>query len=261
MIRGLWISAGGMTPAVRAQEILANNLANAATGGFRQDRLAFHRELSPATEGQGVARVAGVAGTAGTVGAAGPSSGAATAGSAAPSLVDRLDLSAGSMETTGSKFHLAVSGPGYLVVQGPDGELYTRDGTLQRATDGTLQHRSGYPILSEGGAISVPPGADFTVAADGTVFVDGSPSGKLRVVALPDPTAVHHAGAGLLSSDVPGETDSASRVVQGSLEGANVDPVLTMVDMMGLLRGFEANQKAIVAQDGSLGRLIQWAAG
>ena len=257
MIRGLWISAAALSPTTRAQEILANNLANAATGGFRQDRVAFERVI----EGAGAA--SGATGTTATVGASGVAgvSGAEEGLGAAPRLVARLDPGPGPLETTDSPFHLAVAGPGYFAVQGPDGELYTRDGTLQLGADGTLLHRSGYPLLTEGGALTVPPGGVFTVASDGTVSVNGESRGKLRVVTLPDPSSLSHAGSGLLRSAVPGETDTTSRVIQGSLEGSNVDPVLAMVDMVSLLRGFEANQRAIIAQDGTLGRLVQWANG
>jgi flagellar basal-body rod protein FlgF len=254
MIRGLWISAGALSPTMRAQEILANNLANSATGGFRQDRVAFERVVQEAGQ------AAGAASASGTPGAGGTSPQEEGLG-AAPRLRTGLDTSPGPLETTDSPFHLAVAGPGYFAVQGPEGELYTRDGTLQLAPDGTLLHRSGYPILTEGGALTVPPGGDFAVASDGTVSINGQARGKLRVVALPDPTTLSHAGAGLLRSAVPGAADITSRVVQGSLEGANVDPVLAMVDMVSLLRGFEANQRAIITQDGTLGRLVQWANG
>jgi flagellar basal body rod protein FlgG len=243
----MWISAGALTPTMRAQEILANNLANAATGGFRQDRVAF--EL-----------VAG-GGATGAAAGAGSTAGVEEGGGAAPRLVTRLDNGAGPLEMTQNRLNLAVSGPGYLAVQGPEGELYTRDGTLQLSPEGTLLHRSGYPILTEGGSVTVPPGGEFTVGSDGSVFVNGESRGKLRVVALPDPAALSHAGSGLLRSTTPAESDTTSRVVQGSLEGANVDPVLAMVDMVSLLRGFEANQRAIIAQDGTLGRLVQWANG
>jgi len=165
------------------------------------------------------------------------------------------------METTGNRLHLAVSGNGFLAVQGPEGELYTRDGALRLSEDGTVVHRSGYPLLTEGGAITIPPGSSFDVASDGTVFIDGAPGGKIRVAALPDASEIRHAGAGLVSYTGEAEADTSSGLVQGALEGSNVDPVSTMVEMMALVRGMEANQKAIVAQDGSLGRLIQWAAG
>jgi flagellar basal-body rod protein FlgF len=257
MIRGLWISAAALSPTTRAQEILANNLANAGTGGFRQDRVAFERVVQAAGAASGATGAAAPAGAPGALGVSGVEEGLG----AAPRLITRLDPGPGPLETTDSPYHLAVAGPGYFAVQGPDGELYTRDGTLQLAPDGTLLHRSGYPLLTEGGALTVPPGGDFTVASDGTVSVNGESRGKLRVVALPDPSSLSHAGTGLLRSAIPGEADATSRVIQGSLEGANVDPVLAMVDMVTLLRGFEANQRAIIAQDGTLGRLVQWANG
>jgi flagellar basal body rod protein FlgG len=257
MIRGLWISAAALSPTTRAQEILANNLANAATGGFRQDRVAFERVVQDAGAASGATGTAAPAGTPGVASVSGVEEGLG----AAPRLVTRIDPGPGPLETTDSPFHLAVAGPGYFAVQSPDGELYTRDGTLQLAPDGTLLHRSGYPLLTEGGALTVPPGGAFAVASDGTVSVNGESRGKLRVVALPDSSSLSHAGTGLLRSAVPGEADATSRVIQGSLEGANVDPVLAMVDMVSLLRGFEANQRAIIAQDGTLGRLVQWANG
>jgi flagellar basal body rod protein FlgG len=257
MIRGLWISAAALSPTTRAQEILANNLANAATGGFRQDRVAFERVVQDVGAASDATGTAAPAGTRGASGMPGVEEGLG----AAPRLVTRIDPGPGPLETTDSPFHLAVSGPGYFAVQGPDGELYTRDGTLQLAPDGTLLHRSGYPLLTEGGALTVPPGGAFSVASDGTVSVNGESGGKLRVVTLSDPSSLSHAGTGLLRSAAPGEADATSRVIQGSLEGANVDPVLAMVDMVSLLRGFEANQRAIIAQDGTLGRLVQWANG
>lgn len=139
--------------------------------------------------------------------------------------------------------------------------MYTRDGTLERSPEGLLVQKSGYPILTEGGTVTVPPSAELAVAPDGTVLVNGTSQGKLRIVTLSDAQEVRHAGTGLLSSTGSAEPDTTSRVIQGSVEGANVDPVLTMVDMVTLLRGYEANQKAIQAQDRSLGQLIQFANG
>jgi len=296
MIRGMWTSAAAMTPLSRAQEILANNLANARTGGFRQDRLAFHREVqgagaeaepggaAKATEG-GAPHVVSTSAAAGMAGpAAGSAAGAAggaaappveaeSAGAAArrpagprldvhpaqaPHLAGHVDLTAGPLETTEDRWSVAVNGPGFFVVQGPEGELYTRDGALQRAADGTLQHRSGYPILTEGGVLQLPPAADFAVASDGSILINGAPAGRFRVVSLTDPKSAQHAGEGLLRSDTA-QADETSSVLQGSLEGANVDPVLTMVEMMEILRAYEANQRAVISQDATVGRLIQWA--
>ena len=109
--------------------------------------------------------------------------------------------------------------------------------------------------------LTLPPGATFDVASDGTVLINGKAGGKISLFSLPDASQIRHAGSGLISYTGDAEEDAASSIVQGSLEGSNVDPVAIMVEMMALLRGMEANQKAITAQDGSLGRLIQWAAG
>jgi flagellar basal-body rod protein FlgF len=245
MIRGLMVSARALTPLENAQEILANNLANSATGGFRQDRVAFHSQVAAALGG----------------GAQPAAAEAVTGTAAATELTQSVDLSTGPLEMTEDRFHLAANGPGFFVVQGPEGDLYTRDGALHLGPDGTLLHKSGYPILSEGGAIVVPAGGTFSVAADGSITVNGEARGKVRLVTLADARGVTHAGPGLLRSETPAEADATSGIVQGAVEGANVDPVSTMVQMMSLLHDYEANQKALLTQDGSLGRLIQWAAG
>ncbi len=245
MIRGLWISAAALDPAAKAQEILANNLANVQTGGFRQDRLAFHRVAADALGAP----------------APPPFGPAADTRVAAPILAQTVDLSEGTVETTSNPEHVALQGPGFFAVQGPSGELYTRDGSLHRGTDGTVLHQSGYPLLTDSGPLVVPPDSEMVVGSDGTVFVDGTPRGRLKVVSLPDPTALRHAGRGLIASDQPGVEDRSSRVVQGALESGNVDPVGSMVEMMSLVRTYEANQRAILTQDQSLGRLISWASG
>lgn len=245
MIRGIWISASSLDPMARAQEVLANNLANVETGGFRQDRLAFHRIAT------------------GELGAPDPApfGPSGETRSVAPVLREGLDLTEGVVETTGDPTNVAIQGPGFFAVQGPTGELYSRDGALRRATDGTLLHASGYPLLSDAGPLVVPPGSEMVIGADGTVFADGTPLGRIKTVSLPDPGAVRHAGRGLLSSEQPGLEDRSSRVVQGALEAGNVDPVGSMIEMMALVRAYEANQRALMTQDQTLGRLISWSSG
>ena len=227
---------------------MANNLANAQTGGFRQDRVAFHR----------VAASLLASGANGTPAPFGP---APDTRANAPILSESLDLEPGTIETTADPSHVAIQGPGFFAVQGPSGELYTRDGSLHRSADGTVLHQSGYPILTDAGTLVVPPGSEMVVGSDGTVFVNGTPQGRIKVVSLPDTTGLKHAGRGLIASETPGVEDRTSRVVQGALESGNVDPVGAMVEMMSLVRTYEANQRAILTQDQSLGRLISWASG
>ena len=225
MNRGIQVSAAALTPLSRAQEILANNLANVSTTGFRQDRIGFERLLASAT----------------------------------PSLGRQIALDPGALDTTGGVLDLALVGPGFFTVQTPDGLAYTRDGSLSLDAEGQLVHRSGNPIVGEGGPIQLPPGATFEVAADGTVRVNGAAEGRLQIVTFTDPSTLRHAGRGLLTSETPGETLETARVAQGSIEASNVDPVGTMVEMMTLLRSFEANHSALMTQDQTLAQLVRWA--
>lgn len=245
MLRGIRANAEALGPAMRAQEIVANNLANTQTVGFRQDRSAFHRELEDAS-------AAGPNGA--TTGAAG-----ATAAANALVLTPRIDLTPAAIETTGDPNHLAIDGAGFFAVQGEAGDLYTRDGGMLRGSDGTLLHRSGAPFLGDGGPIVAPSDRAIAVGNDGTVRAGDEVIGKLRVVRVTDPSSLHHVGQGLLRSQAGAEADLGSRVLQGSLEAGNSDPVTNLIEMMSLVRAFEANQRAILTQDQSLGRLLGWA--
>lgn len=239
MIRGMWVSASALGPAQRAQEILANNLANVGTPGFRQVRFAFQQEA----DAMGVPLLPG----------------GASAPAQTPGLVTQLDLAEASLETTGNPLDLSLAGTGFFAVQGPEGPLYTRDASLVRGLDGTLLHRSGHPILTEGGPVIVPESGTLEVAADGTVKVDGASVGRLQVMELPDPTLLRLAGRNLIQTNAEVLPVESPQVVQGAVEGANSDPVATMIEMLAVLRSFQANQSAISTQDASLGQLIRWA--
>ncbi|MCA9756801.1 MAG: flagellar basal-body rod protein FlgF [Candidatus Eisenbacteria bacterium] len=259
MNRGIRVSAAALTPLARAQEILANNLANVSTTGFREDRVGFERLLAATAQpGPGGANAGAQAGGTPAPGAAGAGGGAG-ASLAAPALGRRVDLESGAIDTTGGPLDLALVGPGFFTVQTPDGPAYTRDGSLSLDPEGQLVHRSGNPLLGEGGPITLAAGSLFEVDTDGTVRVDGEAQGRLQVVTFDDPTTLRHAGRGLLASDTPGTPLETARVVQGSLESSNVDPVGTMVEMMTVLRSFEANHNALMTQDQTLAQLVRWA--
>lgn len=239
MIRGLWISASSLSARQHAQEILANNLANVGTPGFRQMRFAFQQAEEAVRPHE--------------------LPGGSPAPAEAPGLATRLDLAPGPLEMTGSPFDLALAGPGFFVVQGPDGPLYTREAALIRGLDGTLIHKSGHPILTEGGPLTISEDSTFSVSDDGAIVIDGVAAGRLQVVDLGAPAALQPVGQNLLHTEAPGEALLSPRVVQGALESANADPVASMIDMMAVLRAYQANQNAIVTQDESLGQLIRWA--
>ena len=233
-MRGLVTSGSVLQPAFDLQQILANNLANSGVAGFRADRAAFERilEAHPLRPGDPLARIG---------------------------LTARIDESSGPLEETGQPLHLALQGPGYFAVSTPEGERYTRMGDFVLGAEGALQTRSGAQIQTENGPVVVPAAGEFVVAPDGGVLVNGQPAGRLRIVTFPDPTGLRHLGQGLLASDAEPEAAAGYQILQGRLEGSNVSPIHTMVEMMALLRFAEANQRAFQAQDGALEGLIQWA--
>jgi flagellar basal-body rod protein FlgF len=234
MVKGILTSAGAMRPALTVHSILANNLANATTAGFRQDRVAFQQLISGAADAAGQDL------------------------SGAPTLATALDLTAGAYEVTDRPFDIAIQGEGFFVVQTPAGEQYTRGGQLKLAENGLLVTPQGHPIMGEGGPLVLPADAPLSISPNGELRSGQQPIGRLRLVTLPAGSQPQHVGGGLLA--VEGEVAPAdgARVLQGVIEGANVEPVQAMVDMITLLRHFEMNQKALQAQDASLGHLLSW---
>ena len=202
-------------------EVLANNLANSSTPGFKQDDVV----LVPAPA------LADAAGAPETYG-----------------MVPWTDFSQGSTNATGRPLDLALNGPGFLVVQTPAGLRYTRGGALTVSQEGYLATATGAPILGEAGPITVP-GGRMTVSARGDVQADGR-TDRLRLVEFPRGVRLLKEGNGLFVPTEPGTEPIPARsveVVGGALESSNVNPVLTMVGMMDSLRRYEAAQKAIQA--------------
>lgn len=238
MVKGIHASAGAMRHVMAAQAILANNLANAQATGFKQDRIAFRLASTQA-----------------------PPRGSGAAIAPGPELITSLDQGPGAFEVTERTLDLAIQGGGFFTVQTPDGERYTRAGHFQLAEDGTLITPQGFPILADGGPITLPTDTEIQIATDGTIRSGEQVLGRIGVAAFEGDPGFTHVGGGLLATeDAPIPSDGA-RVLQGVLEGPNIEPVQAMVDMITLLRHFEMNQKAITAQDESLGTLLSWARG
>ena len=238
MIRGILTSGAAMRPALLAQSVLANNLANATTSGFRQDRIAFERTLAPQ-------------------GPAAPGEPAAEA----PDLRAVLDPRPGPYEVTQRPFDLAIEGEGYFVVSTPEGERYTRAGQFQLTQEGTLVTAQGSPVLSSGGPLTLPTAEQLLVTRSGEIRDAKQTYGRLRVVTFDPqtPSGLTHVGGGLLAASAEPIDAPEARVLQGVLEGPNVEPLQALVEMMTLLRHFEMNEKALHAQDESLGTLLEWA--
>ncbi|MBM3317783.1 MAG: flagellar hook basal-body protein [Candidatus Eisenbacteria bacterium] len=236
MVKGIQTSGAAMRPAMLAQAILAHNLANANTDGFRQDRIAFARPASASRE---------------------PVAGESPSG--APELRAALDTSPGPYQVTQEPLDLALQGDGYFVVATPEGERYTRVGHFRMSTEGTLVTPQGFPVLGSGGPLTLPRAGGLRVTANGEIRDEQQVFGQVRVVRFEaeQEAPLRRAGAGLYASSAEPVEAEGVRVLQGVLEGPNVQPLQALVEMVTLLRHFEMNEKALRAQDESLGRLIE----
>jgi flagellar basal-body rod protein FlgF len=234
MIRGLYTSVAGLTAADARHQLLAYNLVNANTPGYKADDLgieSFEQVLAALAD-------------------------PATPGTGARSGQRRIDLSQGGLTQTGEALDLALDGPGFFVLTGPDGTpRYTRAGRFHRDMDGVLRNADGLPVQDENGQPLTATGAEVRVLADGTVLSDGAPAGRLRLVAV-DPTTLARAGTVLFTSTDANPQPAAARVVSGALENANVDPTNTMTAMLMLLRAFEADRQALQLQNETLAATV-----
>ena len=229
MDRLIYLSMSGAKATMQRQDTLANNLANVSTVGFRAELAAFR-----AVPVQG--------------------SGASTRVYALESTPGHDD-SAGSVTATGRNLDVAMKGSAWLAVQGLDGtEAYTRAGSLDVSSDGTLVTRTGLTVLGDGGPIQVPPNSDVQIAGDGTVSAksaDGKSTavGKLKLVT---PEVPLQRGTDGLFRAADGElpADANARVQDGALEGSNVSAVETMVAMIAAARQFEAQMKILQTAEG-----------
>jgi flagellar basal-body rod protein FlgG len=238
MIKGLYTTESGMRPKLVRLEIIANNLANINTTGFKRDK-AFSEALDDAT----VARQ--------------------TSGTEQPLTHEYTDFSEGSLRPTNNPLDVAIQGKGFLVVETPNGVRYTRNGNLQLSLDGTLVNGSGYVVMGTNGKIQLPDvqrlqNGSLHISETGEVMVDKQSIGHLRVADFADYTAIHKdheslftVDAGTAVAEGPG---SQTSIRQGYLEESNVDGISEMISMIELNRAFEADQKSLRSQDATLER-------
>ncbi len=224
MDRMIYLSMSGAKATMQRQEVLANNLANVATPGFRAELSGFR---SVPVQGNGAStRVFTLESTPG------------------------YDATPGVVTATGRNLDVALRGNAWLTVQALDGtEAYTRGGSLDISADGTLTTRGGLPALGDGGPIQVPANSLISIAADGTVSARSAAGvstsvGRLKLVT---PEAPLQRGEDGLFRAEEGDlsADATARLQDGALEGSNVNPVEAMVAMIGAARQFETQMKLL----------------
>jgi flagellar basal-body rod protein FlgG len=239
-----------------AVDVIANNLANVDTAGFKRALLQVQsqplRDVYRAQTDPGRtpgARVDGVA-TLAYVGKLGSGSQVYDT----PSTFEQ-----GTIAATGNDLDVALSGPGFFAIRGGNGALrYTRDGSFERDANGFLSAQNGDRVLGRNGApIAVPATGKVGIARDGTVSIDGRPYDRLSVVEFTNPTALRPEGSNRYV-DVGAGARAATNTtaLQGSVEKSNADVVRSMVDLISNERWFDANEKVIQTEDDANGVAI-----
>lgn len=239
MLRGIYMAAAGMLAEESRQEVVANNLANAGT-------TAFKREAATVRAGDGVEMERIADGGATPIGEWG--------GTVAPG-PHAVDLRQGGLQPTGRPLDLALVGRGFFALETPAGVRYTRDGSLRVDREGYLVNADGHRVLGESGPIRVGDG-EVAVSSGGEVTAGGQVRGRLRVVDFPASSLTREGGNLFRARDEAQGKPAAAKVQSGHLELANVHVVQEMVDLIAVMRAYEANQKLIRAQDETLGQLV-----
>ena len=219
MERGLYIAASGMVSEMARQDVIANDLANASTAGYKSDRVvqsSFGDLLLRNTE------------TGQTIGPLGRGA-----------RIDRqvTDLTAAPIKETGEDLDFAIEGNGFFAVRTAQGVRYTRNGQFTAAADGRLTDQLGNPVLGQNGR-------PVTIGADGKV-----PAASVGVFAVDN---ARKAGDNFFTGAAGGR--GAGQVRSGALEGSGADPVRAMTDMIASLRAFESGQKVITTIDSTLNK-------
>lgn len=264
MDHGLYTAYLGMRARQRALDVLANNIANASTPGFKADRT-LYRSIEAverdafASNGQSgrspqlqLASFGNQFTDNSLMIAHGRNVGLVTGTTA--------DFSMGMLRQTDRPLDIALDGDGFLVVQTPQGERYTRAGALKLNTSGQLVTQQGDLVAGEDGPITLPQG-DAIIGEHGEISVGGETVGRLKLVRFDDPrTALLKQGDSLfVAIDPRGQrpTPAAStRVLQGTLEMSNVDAISETAAMIQNSREFDSLQRSITMLMNDLGRKV-----
>lgn len=217
----------------REMAVVANNIANLSTTGFKREGVVFSEyvtALSP-DPSLSMARASG----------------------------RHVDLSQGSLENTGGSFDFAILGDGFFLIETPEGERLTRAGHFLPSAEGELQTPEGHPLLDAGGAqIVVPAGAKaIHMTQDGTLSADGEAFAKLGLWQSADPLSLRHQSGTIFSADAPEPLEENGKILQGHLEAANTNPILEVARMIEVQRAYEIGQTILDLEDQRIRSVIQ----
>jgi len=252
MIRGLYTSGWSMLANSKKMDVISNNMANVNTNAYKKDTVVF--ESFPSLLTKRINDTRSALNPSGEVGDM-------ELGSDVGEI--HTYYNQGQLVKTDNNLDLAFqnSASAFFTVGIPDQEgnlreYYTRDGSFTINADGQLVTKEGYLVMGENGAITLQ-GENFSVQTDGTVVQNGETVDRLLIKQFSDTSTLRKFGSNLVErTDNTEEQDFSGTVTQGFIEQSNVNIIKEMVDMISVMRSYEANQKILQFQDGTLERLV-----
>jgi len=226
MDSGFYAACAALMARSQALDLVANNLANTSTPGYRGQANIFRSFLATAAGHPGSKLNQAV----NDFGISGGS---------------QMDLTQGNLEHTGNDLDFAVQGPGFFEVKTANGSVYTRNGNFQVSAQKQLTTAQGDPVMGDQGPIRIV-GGPVTVSADGTISVNGAVAGKVKLVEFPPGTNLESVGKTYYGAPAQSGTPAKqSTIAQGSLESSNVNPVAGAVELVAVQRYAEMMQRAL----------------
>lgn len=218
---------------MREMQVIANNIANASTTGFRAEGVLYSEFVK-------------------TLGTDSPSLSMATAN------VRNTATIQGGLSQTGGTFDLAIEGEGFFLIATPDGERLTRAGAFQPNENGDLVTADGHRVLDAGGApVIVPQGlGGIGIGPDGTISAGGQPVGQIGLFVPDDPLQMIRTGGVFFDPNGPINPVEGGRIAQGYLEASNVNPILEIGRMIAVQRAYELGQSFLDQEDARISSVI-----
>lgn len=216
---------------MREMGVVANNIANSSTTGFRREGVVFSEYVAALDQDPSL--------------------------SMAHASGRHVDLSQATLTMTGGAFDFAIQGEGFFLIDTPQGERLTRAGSFTPGPEGELMTLDGYRLLDAGGApVFVPPDALVALARDGTLSANGEPIAQIGLWRPTDPLALRHQSGTLFDGGALEPVEEAT-VMQGMLEESNVEPVSEIARMIEVQRAYELGQKFLDGEDERVRGVIQ----
>ncbi len=215
-------------------QIVANNIANISTTGFRKEGLLFSEHVVELENGD-------------------PSLSMASANVRATQQIQ------GALSETNSRFDFAIEGPGFFLIETPNGDHLTRAGSFTPNQDGELSTPDGYRLLDNGGApIFIPPDAsDINISVDGTVSASGRPLAQIGLYMPIDSTDLSRRDGVRFAADGGVEPVEGGIILQGYLENSNVNAVAEIARMIEVQHAYELGQKLLDKEDERIRAVLQ----